>query len=221
MALAAIYHGIPEETLILLAEKETAKEAWEALKTMHLGAKRVKEAKVQTLKSEFEGLRMKETESVDDFVVRLTTIVNKIRTLGEKIKETYVVKKFLRAVPRKFLQIASTIEQFGDLKTMTVEEVIGRLKAHKERLGGFGEAEEEHILFTRAEWKAKDKAEHSSRGQGCGCGCGRGRGEGWDKTKVRCYNCQDLGHFAYECLAKKKDEALLAEVQEDEEPALL
>jgi len=36
MALAAIYQGIPEETLLLIAEKETAKEAWTMLKTMHI-----------------------------------------------------------------------------------------------------------------------------------------------------------------------------------------
>ena len=78
MALAAIYGGIPEETLFLLAEKKTAKAAWKALKTMHLSADRVKEARVQTLKSEFEGMRLKETESIDDFAMRLTTIVNQI-----------------------------------------------------------------------------------------------------------------------------------------------
>lgn len=74
------------------------------------------------------------------------------------------VKKFLRAVPNKFLQIASTIEQFGDHKTMTMEEVIGRLKAHEERLRGSGDVDEEHLLLTRAEWKERHKAENSSRG---------------------------------------------------------
>ncbi|CAN6326045.1 unnamed protein product [Urochloa humidicola] len=143
MALAAIYQAIPEGTLFLLSGKKTAKSAWEALKTMHIGAKRLRDAKMQTLKLEFEGLRMKETESVDEFAVRLTTVVNKIHTLDEDIEESYVVKKFLRAVPRKFLQIASTIEQFGDLETMTVEEVIGRLKVHEERLAAGLSADEE------------------------------------------------------------------------------
>ncbi|KAL8131242.1 hypothetical protein AgCh_007242 [Apium graveolens] len=41
---------------------------------------------------------------------------------GEKVEEVNVVKKLLRAMPSKFLQIASTIEQFGDLDHMSVEE---------------------------------------------------------------------------------------------------
>lgn len=52
------------------------------------------------------------------------------------MKETYAVKKFLRAVPIKFLQIASTMKQFGNLDTMTVEEAIDSLKAHEEKIKG-------------------------------------------------------------------------------------
>lgn len=107
---------------------------------------------------------------------------------------------------------------------MTVEEVTGRLKTHEDHLGGFGDAEEEHVLLMHAEWnaewKAKDESENSLRRRGCSCG--RGHGEDWDKTKVRCYNYQDFGHFVYECPTKKKDQALLIEAQsEDDEPALL
>lgn len=70
---------------------------------------------------------------MDDFAVKLDTIVNRIRGLGEKVEDSNVVRKFIRAAPAKFLKIVSTLEQFGDFKTMTVEEVIGRLKAHEER----------------------------------------------------------------------------------------
>lgn len=45
-ALAAIYQGIPDDILLTLAEKKTAKEAWEAVKTMCQGAERVKTARV-------------------------------------------------------------------------------------------------------------------------------------------------------------------------------
>ena len=186
MALAAIYQGLPEELLLSLAEKETAKEAWETLKVMYMGAERVKTAKVQTLKAEFEALKMNETDSVDDFSMKLNNLVNNIRALGDKIDEAYVVKKLLRAVPTKFLQIASTIEQFGDLDTMSVEEVVGRLKTHEERIRGPGESDEKKLLLTQEEWKARFKKtgtgesssnqKHQSFDAGHGRGRGRGRG---------------------------------------------
>lgn len=58
VAMAAIFQAIPEDILLSLAEKKTAKETWMAIKTMCLGAERVKQAKVQTLKAEFESLNM-------------------------------------------------------------------------------------------------------------------------------------------------------------------
>ncbi|XP_074376722.1 uncharacterized protein LOC141718240 [Apium graveolens] len=172
MALAAIYQGILEEFMLTLAGKKMAKMAWEAIKTMSMGAERVQEAKVQTLRSEFEALSIKETESLDEFYMKLGGIVTNIRTLGEPMEESYVVKKILRAVPHKFVQIASTIEQFGNLKTMTVEELIGRLKAHEERVRGHVEDNGNQLLLTQ-KWKARGR-EGSY-----------GKNDGRDKSKIK------------------------------------
>ncbi|KAI3522492.1 hypothetical protein L1887_00319 [Cichorium endivia] len=182
MALAAIYQGIPEDLLLSLAEKKTAKEAWDALKTMFMGADRVKTARIQTLKAEFESLNMKETEGVDEFAVKVSNIVSTMRTLGDTVDEAYVVKKLLRAVPSKFLQIASTLEQFGDLDKMTVEEVIGRLKAHEERMKGRDESDDRKLLLTHQEWternKKKSDGDSKSKTNRGGSGGSRGRGRG-------------------------------------------
>lgn len=124
-ALAIIYQGIPDDILLALAEKKSSKEAWVALKTLSQGVDKVKKANAQTLKAEFEALKMKDTKHIDDFCMKLNGLVTKIRSLGEVIGEDYVVKKLLRAVPIRFLQIASAIEQFGNLETMSVEEVTG------------------------------------------------------------------------------------------------
>ena len=86
MALAAIYQGIPEEILLSIAEKKTAKDAWEAIKVLCMGAERVKVAKVQTLRTEFESLNMKETDELEDFCMKLNGIVTNIRILGESVE---------------------------------------------------------------------------------------------------------------------------------------
>lgn len=159
VALAAIYQAIPEDILLLVAEKKTAKSAWEAIKVMCLGADRVKNARVQTLKTEFENLSMKETETVDDFCLKLNELVTNIHTLGETIYESYVVKKILKEAPSKFLQIASVLEQFGKLDEMTVEEVIGSLKAHEERLRGQSENNSGQLLLTEEQWSKHEKSD--------------------------------------------------------------
>ena len=62
---------------------------------MHVGVERVKEANVQTLKTEFKPISMKESESIDEFSMKLTTIVSDICSLVDVMKEIFVVKKFL------------------------------------------------------------------------------------------------------------------------------
>ncbi|KAL8107626.1 hypothetical protein AgCh_024146 [Apium graveolens] len=136
IAVAAIYQSIPEDILLSVADKETAKELWEAVKTLCQGGDRVKKARVQTLKAEFESMSMKNSDALDDFCFKISALVTNIRALGEEVPEAYVVKKLLRVVPQKFLQIASTIEQFGNLETMSFEDTVGSLKAHEERMKG-------------------------------------------------------------------------------------
>ena len=109
------------------------------------------------------------------------------------------MKKLLRTVPSKYLQIVSTIEQFGDLKTMMVEEAIGRLNVFEERLRGMSSNNSDrHLLLTRAEWKAQT-AKKNRDGEPGGSNGNGGRSRGnrkFDKAKVRCYNYNDYGHFA-------------------------
>ncbi|XP_074369734.1 uncharacterized protein LOC141711225 [Apium graveolens] len=68
------------------------------------------------------------------------------------MEESSVVRKILRAVLERFLQIASNIEQFADMKVLTVEEVVGRLKAHEERMKGKSESTSGQLLLTQEEW---------------------------------------------------------------------
>ncbi|XP_074373459.1 uncharacterized protein LOC141713783 [Apium graveolens] len=159
IAMAMMFQGLPEDMLLYVAQKKTAKEIWGAVKNLCQGSDKVKAARVQTLKSEFKTISMKESEQVDDFYMRINGLVTNIRTLGEEMSESYVVKKFLRSVPSKFLQITSTMEQFGDLDTMTMEEAVGSLKAHEERLRGKSDNSESQLLLTKEDWERRERGE--------------------------------------------------------------
>ena len=137
------------------------------------------------------------------------------------------VKKLLWSMPPRYDSLKLSLEQFGDLDTMSLVEAIGSLKVHEMRLSKRDAREEEHALLSSAMSKfnkTRQEEGQTSRGRGRGRERGRGRGrdqgrgksqpneeqkqEGtrkpFDKSKVRCYNCEEFGHFADECKNEKK-----------------
>nr|GEZ72216.1 zinc finger, CCHC-type [Tanacetum cinerariifolium] len=150
-AIAFLYQALPEEQLLQITKHKTAKAIWDALKTRHIGEERVQQARLQTLKSDFEMLHMKEDETIDTFTEKLTTLVNKAASLGHTMEDGILVRKLLNAVPDRYLQIIESIEQYSDLSEMTLEEKIGRFKTYEERIKykkGKQVDNQEKLMFT-------------------------------------------------------------------------
>lgn len=144
MAIALLFQSIPEALILQLGDHDTAKYVWDAIKARHVGAERVKEARLQTLMAEFDRMRMKESDTIDGFVGKLSEISSKCNALGETIDEPKLVKKFLNGLPRrKYIHITAALEQVLDLNTTGFEDIVGRLKAYEERIGDEEEVEEQ------------------------------------------------------------------------------
>ncbi|GJU47969.1 zinc finger, CCHC-type containing protein [Tanacetum coccineum] len=244
-AIAFLFQSLPEEQLLQITKHKTAKAIWDALKTRYMGEQRVQQARLQTLKSDFEMLQMKEDETIDSFTRKLTTLANKAAGLGHIFEDPTLVRKLLNAVPDKFLQIVASIEQYSDLDEMTLEEAIGRLKTYEERIKhkkGRQVDNQEKLMFTRLDSRGKNFR-------------GRGRGKpkfshnnnhdrfreekkdgetsqknfnnnnfkksNYDPSKTQCYRCKKFGHIAPNCPQKTKKHEQSNLVEEDLEPTLL
>ncbi|XP_048625982.1 uncharacterized protein LOC106355391 isoform X1 [Brassica napus] len=149
-ALALLFQSIPESLILQVGELEKAKQVWDAIKARYVGAERVREARLQTLMTEFDRLNMKETESIDDFGGKLSELASKSSALGVNIEETKFVKKFLSSLPqKKYIHIVVSLEQVLDLNTTNFEDIIGRLKAYEERIfdGENGEEDQTKLMY--------------------------------------------------------------------------
>ncbi|GJW62118.1 zinc finger, CCHC-type containing protein [Tanacetum coccineum] len=199
-----LYQALPEEQLLQITKHKTAKVIWDALKSRHIGEQRVQQARLQTLKSTFEMLHMKEDETIDTFTGKLTTLVNKAANLGHTIEHQTLVQKLLNVVPDRYLQIVASIEQYFDLSEMTMEEAIGRLKTYEERIKykkgkERKDGETSHRNFNRNNFKKSS----------------------YDTSKLQCFKCKKIGHIAPNCPQRTNANEQSNLVEEDLEPTLL
>jgi hypothetical protein len=90
-AVEAILRAVPHKMIPTLAVKNKAKEAWDAIKTIRVGAERVRESKVQLLRKEYDHMRFKQGETVDDFGMRLQELVHQLEVLGDPVDGKMVI----------------------------------------------------------------------------------------------------------------------------------
>lgn len=160
--------------------------AWDTVKNLWIGDERAREANVQQLRREFVNISFKEEETVNDFGVRITTLATNLRSLGSNISDAEVVKKLLQVVPEKLNQAAVSLKMFFDMNSVSVEEVIGRLRVFEERqkpkqiTDTMG-----RLMLCEEDWEVRHKARReqesscgsaSSNSRGKRHGRGRGRG---------------------------------------------
>lgn len=105
-----------------------AKDAWVIIKTAHEGTFKVKMSRLQLLTTQFENLKMKEDENIQDFHMNTLDMANSFDSLGEKMSDEKLVRKILRSLPKRFDMKVTTIEEAQNISSMKVDELIGSLQ---------------------------------------------------------------------------------------------
>ncbi|CAJ2637431.1 unnamed protein product [Trifolium pratense] len=147
-ALYALYNGVDKHIFKLIKKCVSAKEAWKILETVHEGTPQVKMSKLQILTTQFENLRMKEEETIQDFHMTILDYDNQFDALGEKIPEEKLVRKMLRSLPKKFDMKVTAMEEAKNISEMKLDELVGSLQTYESVANGRSEKKNKSIAFS-------------------------------------------------------------------------
>lgn len=111
----------------------STKEIWDKMKNVYEGDGKVKGAKLQTYRSKFEHLTMKEEEDIASYFLWVDEIVNITKGLGKKLDNTILVQKILRSLPVSFYSKVSALNERKDMDKLSMDELHRILTTYEMR----------------------------------------------------------------------------------------
>ncbi|CAJ2654309.1 unnamed protein product [Trifolium pratense] len=162
-ALFFLQQAVEDSIFPRIMGATSAKDAWGTLKEEFQGSDKVHAIKLQTLRREFELIKMKESETVKNYYTKIKELVSQMRSYGDNILDKRIVEKILISIPRKYDAIVTTIEQTKDLSTMSVTELIGSLEAYEQRLSRHDDNTFENAFQSKLKLRSHDDRRYGGK----------------------------------------------------------
>jgi transposase InsO family protein len=225
-ALSMLHRAVADSVFPRIMMASKANEAWMILKKEYQGDLKVRAIKLQSLRRDFENMKMKDNECVKEFSDRFNELVNQMKSYGEDVTNTKMVEKILISLPEKYDPLVAVIEETKNLEELKVEELMGSLKSFEQRLNRRSEKSMESAFQSklnvgsnsnlRQPQNHEKRMDMSSRGGRSSRGRGRGRSprgrgrsnferrfSGEDQSQ-RCKICKRSSHDENDCWFKGK-----------------
>ena len=173
-ALSLLQGAISDDLFPRIRNEKTAKGAWDILKREFRGDKKVRAVKLQSIRADFEYMRMSENDSLDNYLAKFFEVVNDLKSLGEEVTEARLVQKLLMSLCRRYKSIVSIIEETRDLDVLRIEEVIASIKVSDKREGMHDEREKQNgverafstLRIGSSQFHGGNKGSHMKTNQG-------------------------------------------------------
>ncbi|GJS37705.1 retrovirus-related pol polyprotein from transposon TNT 1-94 [Tanacetum coccineum] len=197
-----ILQGVPPEVYALVSNHKFAKELWERIQLLMQGTSLTKQERECKLYDEFDKFAYKKGETLRDFYLRFSLLLNDMNIYNMKLEQFQVNTKFLNTLPPEWSKFVTDVKLVRDLHTTNIDQLHAYLGQHE---------------FHANEGRQTSFAAGTTRTYTPGA---IGSNSGKQRTVI-CYNCKGEGHMSKQFTKPKrkrddswfKDKVLLVQAQ--------
>nr|GEX32291.1 retrovirus-related Pol polyprotein from transposon TNT 1-94 [Tanacetum cinerariifolium] len=128
-----ILQGLPPEVYALVSTHKVAKELWERIQMLMQGTSLAKQERECKLYDEFDKFAYRKRESLRDFYLRFSFLLNDMNIYNMKLEQFQVNTKFLNTFPPEWSKFVTDVKLVRDLHTTNVDQLhayLGQYEYH-------------------------------------------------------------------------------------------
>ncbi|GKD89398.1 retrovirus-related pol polyprotein from transposon TNT 1-94 [Tanacetum coccineum] len=130
-AVNIILQGIPPEIYALVSQHRVAKDIWEKIQLLMQGTSLTKHERECKLYDEFDKFAYKAGESLHEYYLRFTLLLNDMNIYKMPLEQFQVNTKFLNTLPAEWSKFVTDVKLVKDLHTTNVDQIHAYLEQHE------------------------------------------------------------------------------------------
>nr|GEW30182.1 hypothetical protein [Tanacetum cinerariifolium] len=131
MILESVKNGLPPEVYELVSTHKVAKELWERIQMLMQGTSLTKQERKCKLYDEFDKFSYRKGESLRDFYLRFSLLLNDMIIYNMKLEQFQVNTKFLNTLSPEWSKFVTDVKLVRDLHTTNVDQLHAYLGQHE------------------------------------------------------------------------------------------